>query len=103
MTLKGNLEVLNLSDIFQSLSLNQHTGTLRVTDGKREKLIYFAQGEITLLSSDKKLKIGDMLVTANKLSQEDLEYALQQQKKTKCEAGCHVSANPCFLTVFQRS
>ncbi|MGH7298093.1 MAG: DUF4388 domain-containing protein, partial [Polyangiaceae bacterium] len=87
MTLKGNLEVLNLSDIFQSLSLNQHTGTLRVTDGKREKLIDFAQGEITLLSSDKKLKIGDMLVAANKLSQEDLEYALSQQKKTKKKLG----------------
>lgn len=87
MTLKGNLEVLNLSDIFQSLSLNQHTGTLRVTDGKREKLIYFAQGEITLLSSDKKLRIGDMLVAAGKISQEDLEYALSQQKKTKKKLG----------------
>jgi outer membrane protein assembly factor BamB len=87
MTLKGNLEVLNLSDIFQSLSLNQHTGTLRVTDGKREKLIYFAQGEITLLSSDKKLKIGDMLVAAAKVSQDDLEYALTQQKRTKKKLG----------------
>jgi outer membrane protein assembly factor BamB/tetratricopeptide (TPR) repeat protein len=87
MTLKGNLEVLNLSDIFQSLSLNQHTGTLRVTDGKREKLIYFAQGEITLLSSDKKVKIGDMLVETGKISHEDLDYALAQQKKTRKRLG----------------
>ncbi len=87
MTLKGNLEVLNLSDIFQSLSLNQHTGTLRVTDGKREKLIYFAQGEITLLSSDKKLMIGEMLVASGKISQEDLDYALAQQKRTKKRLG----------------
>src|SRR5688572_26598964 len=87
MTLKGNLEVLNLSDIFQSLSLNQHTGTLRVTDGKREKLVHFAQGEITLLASEKKVKIGEMLVAAGKISQEDLEFALQQQKKSKKRLG----------------
>jgi outer membrane protein assembly factor BamB/tetratricopeptide (TPR) repeat protein len=87
MTLKGNLEVLNLSDIFQSLSLNQHTGTLRVTDGKREKLVHFAQGEITLLASEKKVKIGEMLVGSGKISQEDLDYALTQQKKSKKKLG----------------
>ena len=79
MTLKGNLEVLNLSDIFQSLSLNKHTGTLVVTDGKREKLIYFAEGEIALFSSDRRLRIGDMLVSAGKLARQDLDYALNQQ------------------------
>ena len=69
MSLKGNLEVLNLSDIFQSLSLNQHTGTLVVRDGKREKQIYFSGGEIALFSSDKRLRLGDMLVGAGKLSE----------------------------------
>jgi len=87
MTLKGNLEVLNLSDIFQSLSLNQHTGTLRVTDGKREKLVHFAQGEITLLASEKKVRLGEMLVSTGKISAEDLDYALQQQKKSKKKLG----------------
>ncbi|GIW73326.1 MAG: hypothetical protein KatS3mg102_2868 [Planctomycetota bacterium] len=81
MTLKGSLEVLNLSDIFQSLSMNQHTGTLRVTDGRRERLVYFAEGEITLLSSDKKLRLGDMLVAEGKLTPEDLEYALERQRE----------------------
>lgn len=44
---KGNLEVLNLSDIFQSLAMNRHSGTLVVNDGKREKKIFFAEGEIS--------------------------------------------------------
>ena len=48
---KGNLEILNLSDIFQSLAMNRHSGTLIVNDGKREKKIFFAEGEICLLSS----------------------------------------------------
>ena len=29
---KGNLEILNLSDIFQSLAMNRHSGTLVVND-----------------------------------------------------------------------
>jgi len=87
MSLKGNLEVLNLSDIFQSLSLNQHTGTLRVTDGKRKKEVYFTQGEIALLSSDKKLRLGEMLVNSGKVSEEDLRYALDLQKRSKKKLG----------------
>ena len=35
---KGNLEILNLSDIFQSLAMNRHSGTLIVNDGKRRVL-----------------------------------------------------------------
>ena len=64
MTLKGNLEVLNLSDIFQSLSQNKHTGTLVVSDGRRDKLIYFSEGEICLFSSDRRIRIGWGVVTA---------------------------------------
>ncbi|RME75900.1 MAG: DUF4388 domain-containing protein [Planctomycetota bacterium] len=86
MTLKGSLEVLNLSDIFQSLSMNQHTGTLRVSDGRRERMVYFSDGEITLLSTDKKLRIGDLLVREGKISQDDLEYALEKQRAS-AEAG----------------
>jgi tetratricopeptide (TPR) repeat protein len=83
MTLKGSLEVLNLSDIFQSLSMNQHTGTLRVTDGQRERLVYFADGEITLLASQRKARLGDMLVAGGKISEDDLEFALDRQQEAE--------------------
>ncbi|MHC4392227.1 MAG: outer membrane protein assembly factor BamB family protein [Planctomycetota bacterium] len=86
MTLKGNLEVLNLSDIFQSLTQNQHTGTLVVNDGKREKLIYFSEGEISLFTSDRRLRIGELLVSAGKLDPDDLNFALEQQDNLRAGA-----------------
>jgi tetratricopeptide (TPR) repeat protein len=84
---KGNLEVLNLSDIFQSLAMNRHSGTLIVTDGKREKKIFFAEGEITLLSSSRRQRLGELLVSEDKITDEDLELALKLQKQSRKRLG----------------
>lgn len=84
---KGNLEVLSLSDIFQSLAMNRHSGTLVVNDGKREKKIYFAEGEITLLSSNKRQRLGEMLIASGKITDEDLDLALKLQKQSRKKLG----------------
>lgn len=84
---KGNLEVLNLSDIFQSLAMNRHSGTLIVTDGKREKKIFFAEGEITLLSSSRRQRLGELLVAESKISDDELELALKLQKQSRKRLG----------------
>ena len=84
---KGNLEILNLSDIFQSLAMNRHSGTLIVNDGKREKKIFFAEGEISLLSSGKRQRLGDMLIAAGKITAEDLDLALKLQKQSRKKLG----------------
>lgn len=84
---KGNLEILNLSDIFQSLAMNRHSGTLIVNDGKREKKIYFAEGEVTLLSSSRRMKLGEMLIAAGKITEEDLDLALKLQKQSRKKLG----------------
>lgn len=84
---KGNLEILNLSDIFQSLAMNRHSGTLIVNDGKREKKIYFAEGEITLLSSNRRQRLGEMLIASQKITEEDLDLALKLQKQSRKKLG----------------
>ncbi len=84
---KGNLEILNLSDIFQSLAMNRHSGTLIVTDGKRDKKIYFAEGEVTLLSSSKRMRLGELLIAAGKITAEDLDLALKLQKQSRKKLG----------------
>jgi len=84
---KGNLEVLNLSDIFQSLAMNRHSGTLIVTDGKREKKIFFAEGEIKLLSSSRRQRLGDLLVASGKITEDDLDLALKLQKQSRKRLG----------------
>lgn len=84
---KGNLEVLNLSDIFQSLAMNRHSGTLIISDGKREKKIFFAEGEIQLLSSSRRMKLGELLIATGKISEEDLDLALKLQKQNRKKLG----------------
>jgi outer membrane protein assembly factor BamB len=84
---KGNLEVLNLSDIFQSLAMNRHSGTLIISDKKREKKIYFAEGEIQLLSSSRRMKLGELLISTGKITEEDLELALKLQKQNRKKLG----------------
>ncbi|MGE0709959.1 MAG: DUF4388 domain-containing protein [Planctomycetota bacterium] len=84
---KGNLEVLNLSDIFQSLAMNRHSGTLVVNDGKREKKIFFAEGEICLLTSGRRMRLGDLLVSSGKITSEDLDLALKLQKQSRKRLG----------------
>jgi outer membrane protein assembly factor BamB len=84
---KGNLEILNLSDIFQSLAMNRHSGTLCISDGKREKKIYFSEGEIQLLSSSRRMKLGELLIATGKIAEEDLDLALKLQKQNRKKLG----------------
>ena len=77
MSLKGSLESFSLGEIFQSLSINQHTGTLVVEDGEVRKLIYFTNGHIIHLSTGKRdeFRLGDMLVWSRSISPEQLDEA----------------------------
>jgi outer membrane protein assembly factor BamB/tetratricopeptide (TPR) repeat protein len=84
--LKGDLSSFSLGEIFQSLAINNHTGTLKILSRDQgEKLIFFSQGEISLFShgSAGGLRIGDVLVRMGKVSAADLEEALQEQRRTK--------------------
>ena len=83
--LKGNLSSFNLGEIFQSLSVNNHTGTLRIiTRDGDQKCIYFSQGEISLFSSGspEPLRIGEILIRLKKLTRADLTASLGEQKTT---------------------
>src|SRR5262245_31135610 len=83
--LKGNLSSFSLGEIFQSLTINNHTGTLKITtrEGVR-KCIYFSRGEISLFSSGspETLRIGEILMRQKKLTSVDLQAALEEQKTT---------------------
>lgn len=84
--LKGELRTFSLGEVFQSLAINNHTGTLKITaPGKVQKLIYFEKGTITLFSSGGAgpARIGDVLIREGKLTPEQLEQALAEQKETK--------------------
>jgi|GEM_PF-6008397 len=82
--LEGDFESFSLADLFQSLYLNKHSGTLKVGDGVNEKMIYFSKGSICLHSRGTRevSRLGDILVDAGKISEEDVSRALRVQKKS---------------------
>jgi outer membrane protein assembly factor BamB/tetratricopeptide (TPR) repeat protein len=88
--LKGDLSSFSLGEIFQSLAINNHTGTLKISSPSHgDKLIFFSQGEISLFShgSAGGLRIGEVLVRMGRLSRDDLEVALAEQKKSTALLG----------------
>lgn len=79
--LEGDLESFSLAELVQSLYLNKHSGTLKVKDHRREKIIFFAQGSISLLTrGDSDVgRLGDILVDAGKVSEDDIDRVLEDK------------------------
>ena len=81
--IKGNLASFSLGEIFQSLAVNNHTGTMKILEKTgEEKYLYFSKGEICLFSSSShpSLRIGEILIRLGYLERPQLEEALEQQK-----------------------
>ncbi|HVR76236.1 MAG TPA: DUF4388 domain-containing protein [Planctomycetota bacterium] len=86
--LKGDLAIFSLGEIFQSLAISHHSGTLKITAGdKTVKLVSFSRGEITHYADDppatRGLRIGEILVRMGILTQEQIEDALKEQAETQ--------------------
>ena len=81
MTLKGQLQHFSLGELFQTLALNQHTGCLILKHEDAEKSIYFSNGTISLLSTGRSMRLGEILLRDGQITPEDLEAACEEQKK----------------------
>ena len=84
--LKGDLASFSLGEIFQSLAINNHTGTLKlVVPNQPPKLIYFDRGEIRLFSdgSADVPRIGEIFLRNGQITQQDIADALEDQKRSK--------------------
>ncbi len=82
MDLRGRISATELAEIFQLLTTTRKEGTLTVSDGVRKKSIYFSRGGVTLLfDRDKRTRsLGQLLVDYGRISEEQLQLALEQQK-----------------------
>lgn len=85
MALKGSLKEFNISEIFQFLSFSHKTGVLKIVSEETGH-IYFKNGEGYYATSTKYNKpLGQRMVEAGLISQEDLQAALESQKKKSNE------------------
>jgi hypothetical protein len=82
MAFTGDLELLNIVDIIQLLSSTRKSGTFSVTGSKGESQILFSNGYIVGASHlNNRVRIGTVLVRMNAITPEDLEQALEVQKR----------------------
>ncbi|MBN1417405.1 MAG: PQQ-binding-like beta-propeller repeat protein [Planctomycetes bacterium] len=83
MSLQGNIQSFSLAEVFQSLAVSNHTGTLRVTSGGNHHEVYLADGEIAFVSSPSStgFRIGEILVRRGKVRPEDVRQALKEKAR----------------------
>ena len=74
MSLKGNLSSVNLTEIFQMLSLSGREGTLFIYEGSRKRAICFTKEGVSIRSRERNenLLIGKILVRMGSIDEEQL-------------------------------
>src|SRR5262249_35290684 len=81
-TLKGDVEILGLGNLLQLLAMNHKEGLLTLFKGDDRKTIYFSPRGMRLLSSSMKRinKLGKILLRRKRISKDDLDALLKEQK-----------------------
>ncbi len=85
MALRGTLKDFGIADILQLISQQQKTGLLHLKNRDEEVHISLKEGLVVRAESStrkKKELLGDMLVRAEIISEKDLTFALDEQKRT---------------------
>ena len=85
MSFKGDLSTIGLAEVFQMISMSQKEGTLIVKDHDSRKSIYFGPNGVRLLSTGRRKghRLGDMLLRAGKVTQEQIDNALENSRIQK--------------------
>lgn len=85
MALNGTLKDFGIADIFQLISHQSKTGVLHLHSKDQEVHIFFVNGDVVSAeSATRKHKdlLGTMLIRSGVISEQVLERALEQQKRT---------------------
>jgi hypothetical protein len=90
MGLEGTLKVFSLTDIFQMLGLQRKTGVL-VVEGEGDSItISFLGGQVVAAESEARRlenRIGNLLIRAGYVTQEQLDQVLAIQRETRQPMG----------------
>lgn len=84
MAIEGPLQELSIQDVLQLLDLAHKTGvlTIRSESLDDEAIVHFSKGAIVFAVRRRSTRrLGQMLIRAGKLTQRELEHALEQQRR----------------------
>ena len=90
MGLEGTLRVFSLTDIFQMLGLQRKTGVLAVEGEDDTITISFLGGQVVAAESEARRlenRLGNLLLRAGYVTQEQLDHVLAMQKDTQQRMG----------------
>src|SRR5215813_4594701 len=85
MALRGTLKDFGIADILQLIAQQQKSGTLILKSQDAEVSLGFKDGNIVVVESAFKKKkdlLGNLLVRAELITQQQLDQALEMQKRT---------------------
>ena len=85
MALKGTLKDFGIADILQLIGQQGKTGQLHLKTREQQVVVAFLNGNIVRAESSTRTKrdlIGTMLVRAELINEQQLEFALETQKRT---------------------
>ncbi|MGE3171044.1 MAG: PQQ-binding-like beta-propeller repeat protein [Planctomycetota bacterium] len=82
-TMRGDLQQMNLADIFQTIGLTKMEGILKVCNPVEQRLVYFREGIVQIIVPPRSSmrRLGQRLVQAGVLDPEQLRLALLEQRK----------------------
>ncbi len=85
MGLRGDIKDFNISEIIQLIGQQSKAGILTARKSNKEVRIFFVNGNVVRVEpdrSERKMLMGEMLITSGKLTREQLDSALEEQKGT---------------------
>jgi hypothetical protein len=100
MALKGTLKDFGIADIFQLIGHQAKTGTLVLKNNEKEVSITFKEGNVVRAESttrEKRELLGAMLMRAEVISQQQLDQALDLQRRTLKRLG-DIMVDAGFMT-----
>ncbi len=89
VTMRGDLEQINLADIFQTLGMSKMEGVLRICNPLDERQVYCRDGFVRILVPGRLAtrRLGQRLIQAGVITSEQLRTALLTQKKERRPVG----------------
>jgi hypothetical protein len=95
VTMRGDLQQIQLADIFQTLGTAKMEGTLVVSNPIEQRQVFFNDGQVRIHVAQRTAtrRLGQRLVAAGILDAEDLRKALIEQRKVQKPLGQLLVAN----------
>ena len=100
MALQGTLKDFGLADILQLIGIQRKTGILTLNDGREKVAIKFLKGSVVGAetgSGGVEERLGQVLVRTGKITAQQLQQALKQQKRTLQRLG-HLLVHSDFIS-----